>query len=119
MINEPGPLPPAGTLAALILLVETGRLSQPAGRTVLAGLSAGEDPLAAAERLDLLQVREAGALADWIDAVLAAHPAEVTRYRSGEAKLLGFLTGQVMKQSRGRADPKAIQPLLIRRLETP
>jgi aspartyl-tRNA(Asn)/glutamyl-tRNA(Gln) amidotransferase subunit B len=119
VINEPGPLPPAGPLAALILLVETGRLSQPAGRTVLAGLRAGEDPLAAAQRLDLLQVREEAALADWIDAALAAHPAEVARYRRGEAKLLGFLTGQVMKQSRGRADPKAIQPMLVRRLETP
>jgi aspartyl-tRNA(Asn)/glutamyl-tRNA(Gln) amidotransferase subunit B len=47
---------------------------------------------------------------------LAAHPDEVSRYRAGEKKLTGFFVGQVMKRSAGKADPKAIQPLLAKRL---
>jgi len=43
---------------------------------------------------------------------LAAHPAEVTRYKAGETKLLGFLVGQVMKRSKGKADPKAVNAAL-------
>ena len=119
VMNEPGPLPGPEALATLIRLVEQGRLSHQAARKVLEGLTPGEDPLAAAERLGLLQVRDESALSGWIDAVIEAHPAEVARYRDGEAKLLGFLTGQVMKQSRGKADPKAVQPMLVQRLETP
>jgi Asp-tRNA(Asn)/Glu-tRNA(Gln) amidotransferase B subunit len=41
----------------------------------------------------------------------------VERYKGGETKLLGFLTGQVMKKSGGKADPKGVQPVLARRLE--
>ena len=76
----------------------------------------GEAAAAVAARLGLVQVRDEGALAQWVDEVLAAHPVEVARYRAGETKLMGFLTGQVMKQSRGKADPKGIQPVLARKL---
>ena len=49
--------------------------------------------------------------------MLAANPAEVERYHMGETKLMGFFVGQVMKRSKGKADPKAVQPVLARRLE--
>jgi aspartyl-tRNA(Asn)/glutamyl-tRNA(Gln) amidotransferase subunit B len=71
-----------------------------------------EPPRAVAERLGLIQVSDEGALAGWVDEVLAAHPAEVARYRGGEAKLMGFFVGQVMKRSKGKADPKGVQPVL-------
>ena len=64
-----------------------------------------------------MQVRDEAALAGWVDEVIAAHPREVERFRAGETKLLGFLTGQVMKRSQGKADPKGVQPVLQRRLE--
>jgi aspartyl-tRNA(Asn)/glutamyl-tRNA(Gln) amidotransferase subunit B len=51
-----------------------------------------------------------------VDEVLAGHPAEVARFRGGEAKLMGFFIGQVMKRSQGKADPKAVQPVLVERL---
>ena len=51
-----------------------------------------------------------------MDEVLAASPGEVERYRNGETKLLGFLVGQVMKKSQGKADPKGVQPVLVRKL---
>ena len=64
-------------------------------------------------RLGLIQVRDEDALIGWIDEVVAAHPAEVARFRGGETKLTGFFVGQVMKRSAGKADPKAIQPILL------
>jgi aspartyl-tRNA(Asn)/glutamyl-tRNA(Gln) amidotransferase subunit B len=75
------------------------------------------EPAAVAERLGLVQVSDEGALATWVDEVLAANPAEVARYRGGETKLLGFFVGQVMKRSKGKADPKGVQPVLRGRLE--
>jgi aspartyl-tRNA(Asn)/glutamyl-tRNA(Gln) amidotransferase subunit B len=61
------------------------------------------------------QERDEGALAAWVDAVIAEHPTEWERYRSGERKLQGVLVGQVMKKSGGRADPKKVNQLLVER----
>ncbi|HJS47797.1 MAG TPA: Asp-tRNA(Asn)/Glu-tRNA(Gln) amidotransferase subunit GatB [Gemmatimonadales bacterium] len=114
--GEPAVAP--ARLAELIALVADGTVSHQAGRKVFAELAATGDaaPRAIAERLGLLQVGDESALAGWVDAVLAGHPEEVARYRGGEAKLLGFFTGQVMKASQGKADPKKVQPLLLARL---
>ena len=65
-----------------------------------------------------MQVSDTGALGKWVDEVLAAHPGEVARFKGGEAKLIGFLVGQVMKKSGGKADPKAVQPVLQEKLRT-
>jgi aspartyl-tRNA(Asn)/glutamyl-tRNA(Gln) amidotransferase subunit B len=117
--NESGgfPVPPEG-LARLIGLVREGVLSHQAAKRVYGELvrAPGQDPRALAERLGLVQVSDQSALAGWVDEVLAAHPAEVSRFRSGEDKLMGFFVGQVMKRSKGQADPKGIQPLLQERL---
>ena len=64
-----------------------------------------------------VQVSDQGALATWVDEVLATSPAEVARYRAGETKLMAFFVGQVMKRSKGKADPKAVQPVLQEKLE--
>jgi aspartyl-tRNA(Asn)/glutamyl-tRNA(Gln) amidotransferase subunit B len=55
-------------------------------------------------------------LASWVDEVLAGSPAEVARYRAGETKLMAFFVGQVMKRSKGKADPKGVQPVLREKL---
>ncbi|HTL06354.1 MAG TPA: Asp-tRNA(Asn)/Glu-tRNA(Gln) amidotransferase subunit GatB [Gemmatimonadales bacterium] len=109
---------PAARLAGLMALVEEGVVSHQAAKKVYAELAAGGgEPRHVAKRLGLLQVRDAGELERWVDEVIAAHPKEVERYRGGETKLLGFLTGQVMKRSGGKADPKGVQPVLQRKLE--
>jgi aspartyl-tRNA(Asn)/glutamyl-tRNA(Gln) amidotransferase subunit B len=54
-----------------------------------------------------------------VDEVLAAHPGEVARFREGETKLMAFFVGQVMKRSKGKADPKGVQPVLQERLGQP
>jgi Asp-tRNA(Asn)/Glu-tRNA(Gln) amidotransferase B subunit len=65
-----------------------------------------------------VQVSDQGALSGWVDEVIAAHPGEVARFRSGEAKLMAFFVGQVMKRSQGKADPKGVQPVLNQKLLT-
>jgi aspartyl-tRNA(Asn)/glutamyl-tRNA(Gln) amidotransferase subunit B len=117
--NETGSFPvSAGQLASLIGLVRDGTVSHQAAKRVYGELtrSTGEDPRAAAERLGLLQVRDEGALSEWVEEVIAAHPGEVARFRDGEAKLMAFFVGQVMKRSKGKADPKGVQPVLAEKL---
>jgi aspartyl-tRNA(Asn)/glutamyl-tRNA(Gln) amidotransferase subunit B len=117
--NETGAFPvSAGQLAQLVGLVQDGTVSHQAAKRVFGELtrSAGENPRVAAERLGLVQVRDQGALSEWVDQVIAAHPGEVARFRDGEAKLMQFFVGQVMKRSKGKADPKGVQPVLNEKL---
>lgn len=72
-------------------------------------------PAELARREGLLQVRDEDALAGWIDAVLAEHPAEAARFLAGERKLLGVLVGLVMKKSGGAADPRGVNQQLAAR----
>jgi len=117
--NERGAFPVSPErLARLIALVRDGGLSHQAAKRVYAelALAPSEDPAAVAERLGLTQVSDESALTGWVDEVLAAHPGEVSRFRNGESKLMAFFVGQVMKRSKGKADPKGVQPLLQQRL---
>ena len=104
-------------LAALIGLVKDGVVSNQAAKRLFPELlTSSDDPKVIAERLGLLQVGDSDALGQWIDEVLAANPKEVERYKGGETKLLGFLQGQVMKKSGGKADPKKVGPMLQEKL---
>ena len=103
--------PPA--LAQLIALVKGGTLSGQAAKRVFAEVAdRGGEPRNVAEALGLIQVADSGVVAGWVSEVLAAHPGEVARYKNGETKLLQFFLGQVMKASRGKADPKLAQKVL-------
>jgi aspartyl-tRNA(Asn)/glutamyl-tRNA(Gln) amidotransferase subunit B len=117
--NESGTFPVSpGRLAQLIQLVKDGTVSHQAGKRVYSELtrSPSEEPGSVAERLGLLQVSDQGALGEWVDEVIASHPGEVARFRGGEVKLMAFFVGQVMKRSKGKADPKAVQPVLSEKL---
>jgi aspartyl-tRNA(Asn)/glutamyl-tRNA(Gln) amidotransferase subunit B len=117
-------LPPAG-LAELVKLVGDGTLSRPLAKEVLAAALAGEadgSPAAIVSARGLAQVSDEGALASAVQAVLAAHPAEVDRYRSGEdkdrKKLRGFFMGKVMAEMKGRGNPQVLNRLLDEALPT-
>ncbi len=108
--------PPA--LAQLIALVRDGTVSHAAATKIFAIASeSGDAPLEIAKREGLLQERNQDALAGWVDQVLAENPDVASRFRAGDKKLLGVLVGLVMKASKGRADPKAINQLLSARAE--
>jgi aspartyl-tRNA(Asn)/glutamyl-tRNA(Gln) amidotransferase subunit B len=114
--EEAFPLSPR-ELGELIGLILRGTISQGAGKAVLtkmaeSGRSAGE----IVETEGLAQVSDAGQLEGWIDGVIAAHPDEVARFRGGEKKLQGFFMGEIMKASKGKADPGEVARLLGRKL---
>jgi aspartyl-tRNA(Asn)/glutamyl-tRNA(Gln) amidotransferase subunit B len=111
---------PPTSLAQLIGLVKGGTVSNQAAKRVFAELAkrGGGDPRALAESLGVIQVADSGVLAGWVNAVLASSAGEVARYKSGETKLMAFFIGQVMKASKGKADPKVTQKLLEERLAT-
>ncbi|HWO87517.1 MAG TPA: Asp-tRNA(Asn)/Glu-tRNA(Gln) amidotransferase subunit GatB [Gemmatimonadales bacterium] len=103
----------------LIAMVKAGELSRQAAKKVLTEMTATpEPPRAIADRLGLVQVQDSAAIESWVAETLAAHPAEVERYRAGEQKLLGFLVGQAMKRSKGKADPRAVGAALERALSS-
>ncbi len=105
-------IPPA-RLAALVSLVDAGRISNSAAKEVFAAVrQSGEEPEAAVERLGLGQVSDSSRIERWIDEVIEANPVQADQFRAGKEAVLGFLAGQVMKRSGGRADPKLVQPLL-------
>jgi aspartyl-tRNA(Asn)/glutamyl-tRNA(Gln) amidotransferase subunit B len=106
-------------LAALLVMVRDGVVSHSAAKQVFGVMVAtGDRPSAIAERQGLLKVSDDSALIRWIDDVFAQHPAEAERFIGGERRLQGVLVGQVMKQSKGSADPKRVNQLLAARIGT-
>lgn len=65
---------------------------------------------------NLQQVNDDGALNLWIDQVIEENPQQVAQYQSGQVKILGFLVGQVLKKSQGKANPKIVNQLLIEKI---
>jgi len=105
-------------LAALIGLVEQGRVTAANARPLVADLvERGGDPEALVRERGLEAVSDAGLLERAADEAIAAHPDVAAQVRAGEAKGLNFLMGQVMKRTGGRADPKAVREILSRRLQ--
>jgi aspartyl-tRNA(Asn)/glutamyl-tRNA(Gln) amidotransferase subunit B len=114
-----GAIEPA-RLAELVALVEAGELSASAAKSVLGAIWEGsETARAAMARLGLAQVSDESELAAWVAAVVDAHPGQVGQFRAGRTQVLGFLVGQVMKRSAGRAAPQKVQELLRRALGAP
>jgi len=109
-------VPPEG-LADLIRMVAKGTISATMGRRVFARMAdTGRSAADIVEAEGLAQVSDEAQLEQWADEVLAAYPAELERYRSGEERLFGFFMGELMKKSRGRADPKRASAILRAKL---
>jgi aspartyl-tRNA(Asn)/glutamyl-tRNA(Gln) amidotransferase subunit B len=78
--------------------------------------AAAEEPIEADDYLARTAVSDESALEPVIEAVIAAHPQQVETYRGGKEGVLGFLVGQVMRETQGTADPKVVNRLLAERL---
>ncbi|HET7521299.1 MAG TPA: Asp-tRNA(Asn)/Glu-tRNA(Gln) amidotransferase subunit GatB [Candidatus Limnocylindria bacterium] len=105
------------SLAELIDEVEGGRVSATNAKAVLATtFASGESPRAVIEREGLGQVSDAGLIGSEVGAVLAEFPSQVAEYRAGKQQIYGFLVGQVMKRTAGRADAKLVNEELRRQL---
>ena len=100
-------------LAELSSMVGDGLLSASAAKDVLAGVAAGEGaPAEVAESRDLIQVSDTAALEPVVDEVLAANPEAVEKLQAGDDKVVGFLIGQVMRATGGKADPGAVGEII-------
>ena len=103
--------------AALLKLVAGKTINANTGGKVLdAMFRTGEDAETIVEREGLAQVSDADVLARAVDCVLADHPEDVARYREGQTKLLGWFIGQVMRETRGKANPGIVRQVLLERL---
>lgn len=110
------PVGPAA-LAALLALIERGTLSTTTAKDVFERMWATgrpADEIVAAE--GLAQISDEAALASAVDDVIAAHADTAAQFRAGQTKVLGFLVGQVMKATGGKASPKLVNELLRRSL---
>ncbi|MDH3463965.1 MAG: Asp-tRNA(Asn)/Glu-tRNA(Gln) amidotransferase subunit GatB [Acidimicrobiia bacterium] len=112
--TEPADLPlTANQLVELLGMMDDGVVSSSAGKEVLVGVLAGEgDPADVARSRDLVQISDTGALEEVVDRVLEENPDALESLRSGEEKVLGFLVGQVMRASQGKADPMKVNEIL-------
>ncbi|MBD2089974.1 Asp-tRNA(Asn)/Glu-tRNA(Gln) amidotransferase subunit GatB [Microcoleus sp. FACHB-1515] len=105
------------SLAELVKLIEDNTISNKIAKDLLPELLVnGGSAKELVERKGLVQISDTSAIEAAIDAVIAAHPDELEKYRAGKTKLLGFFVGQVMKQTGGRADPKLTNQLLAQKL---
>ncbi|MBI5582349.1 MAG: Asp-tRNA(Asn)/Glu-tRNA(Gln) amidotransferase subunit GatB [Deltaproteobacteria bacterium] len=113
---EACPVPP-GQLAALLDLIQSGVISGKIAKAVFEEMyRTGEDPQTIIDRRGLVQVTDSGAIGAVIEEVLSAYPDQVAAYRGGKVKVFGFFVGEVMKRTRGQANPKMVNELLKQKL---
>jgi len=123
LMNERGrsidgiPVAPTA-LVTLVSQVERGAINQTTAREVLAEMmDSGRDPATIIETRGLAQISDEAALANVVDAVVNANSGPVANYLDGKESLLGWFVGQVMRETKGRANPTVVNGLLRARLE--
>ncbi|CAN5343406.1 Asp-tRNA(Asn)/Glu-tRNA(Gln) amidotransferase subunit GatB [soil metagenome] len=110
----------AERLASLIALIDSGIVSQTAAQQVFVLMAdqPNVSPADLAQAHGLVQNRNTDDLQALVEQVLAAWPDKVEQYRKGKKNLLGLFVGEVMKKSKGSADPKLVNALLAKTLQT-
>ncbi|GIO34193.1 MULTISPECIES: Asp-tRNA(Asn)/Glu-tRNA(Gln) amidotransferase subunit GatB [Paenibacillus] len=100
-------------LGEMIGLIDKGTISTKIAKTVFKEmLESGKLPQQIVEEKGLVQISDEGAIKSIVEQVVAANPQSVEDYRAGKQKAIGFLVGQVMKESRGKANPAIVNKLL-------
>ncbi|MCP4716533.1 MAG: Asp-tRNA(Asn)/Glu-tRNA(Gln) amidotransferase subunit GatB [Deltaproteobacteria bacterium] len=104
-------------LAAMLTLIDKGTINGKIAKTVFDEMAAsGKMPDVIVEENGLVQVSDTGALEQAVDKVITANPDKVAQYRSGKDKLFGFFMGQVMKATKGKANPGVVTDILRKKL---
>ncbi len=105
-------------LAKLLFLVEQGTISGKLAKTVFEDMVAtGRDPEVIIKEKGLVQISDTGALEAAAREIIQAHPKEAADYRAGKTKLMGFFVGQLMKQTKGQANPQLANEIFQRLLK--
>ncbi len=107
----------AKAFSRLLGLLEGGSINANAAKTVFeAMVESGDAPESIVKEKGLEQVSDQGELEAMVDEVIQNNPSEAEAYRNGKNKLFSFFMGQIMKKTRGKADPKVVTPLLKSKL---
>jgi aspartyl-tRNA(Asn)/glutamyl-tRNA(Gln) amidotransferase subunit B len=110
----------AATLAALLDKIAAGTISGKIAKEVFEALWTGEGSVdEIIEKRGLTQISDSGAIDKLVADVIAANPTQAEQFRAGKQQVLGFLVGQVMKASRGKANPQQVNDALRRQLSAP
>ncbi|MGB4503650.1 MAG: Asp-tRNA(Asn)/Glu-tRNA(Gln) amidotransferase subunit GatB [Syntrophaceticus sp.] len=105
-------------LVEMLLLIDKGTISGKIAKTVFEEMFVtGKRAAQIIEKKGLMQISDESQLAGIVDEVLAAYPEVVEDYRKGKKKALGFLVGQVMKSTRGKANPQMVNKLLLSKIQ--
>ena len=100
-------------LAELISLIEKNTISNNIGKQIIIDMmKTGEKASSIVEKRGLSQITDENAIKEIVQKVVDANPQQVSAYKGGKTQLLGFFVGQVMKETKGRANPKAVNDLL-------
>ncbi|MBW7476404.1 Asp-tRNA(Asn)/Glu-tRNA(Gln) amidotransferase subunit GatB [Paenibacillus oenotherae] len=104
-------------LGEMIGLMEKGTISSKIAKTVFKEmLESGKLPQQIVEEQGLVQISDEGAIAAVVDTIVTANPQSVEDFKAGKEKAIGFLVGQVMKETKGKANPALVNKLLLERL---
>jgi aspartyl-tRNA(Asn)/glutamyl-tRNA(Gln) amidotransferase subunit B len=102
----------------LIRTIDSGEISGKIAKTVFEEMyRTAEAPALIIKRMGLVQVSDEASLSTAVDKILAANPKQLAEYRSGKTKVFGFFVGQVMKETKGQANPQVVNELLQKKLE--
>ncbi|SDE40101.1 aspartyl/glutamyl-tRNA(Asn/Gln) amidotransferase subunit B [Paenibacillus sp. UNCCL117] len=104
-------------LGEMIGLIEKGTISSKIAKTVFKSMmETGKSPQAIVEEQGLVQISDEGAIAAIVDQVVEKNPQSVADFKAGKDKAIGFLVGQIMKETKGKANPGLVNKLIIDRL---
>ncbi len=107
----------AEQIGELVALINKGEISGKLAKQILPKMfETGDSAPVIMEREGLKQISDAGALEKIVDEVLAANPKQFEQYKNGKTAVMGFLVGQVMKASRGQANPAAVNEVLKKKV---
>lgn len=105
-------------LAGLISLIDKGTISNKIAKTIFEEMwTTGKDAEVIVKEKGMVQISDAGEIIGIIDKVIADNPQSVADFNAGKEKAIGFLVGQTMKQTKGRANPEMVNKLLRERLQ--
>ena len=100
-------------LVELISLIEKATISNNIGKQIIIDmLENGESAASIVEKKGLSQISDTGAIREVVQKIIDANPSQVEAYRGGKDKLFGFFVGQVMKETKGRANPQSVNEIL-------
>lgn len=109
---------PADHLAALVRLIDKGTISGKIAKKVFDEMAkTGDSPESIIEKKGLVQVSDTGQIEEIVKTVLAENSAQVEQYRGGKTRVFGFFVGQVMKATRGQANPAIVNEILKQKLD--